>query len=355
MKKFFIGIDFSKEKFDATAIFTENGQSASNDRPHSSFENNRKGFKEFCSWISRQTGESSLETIILCGENTGIYSQFISDQLYMKGYTMWLESALQIKRSMGIQRIKSDKADSEAIAEYAMRFHDRMTPYVPLKDSLKAIREIFMYRAQLVKEKKGLKTRLNEKLSTDAKISKVQRFMRTSSTMIVNRLNKEINKCDEMMKDIIEKDEELWETYEIVTSIKGIALQNAAIMMVYTNNFAKFDYNPRKLACYYGIAPFGKQSGTSVHTQPHTSPFAQGMIKALLTQAALSAIVYCPEIREYYHRLLSRGKKPMVAQNNVKNKLIHIITAMVRNKQKYNPDWSACHPLKTVNAQIVLN
>lgn len=355
MKKIFIGIDFSKEKFDATVILTVDGMVKGSERPHSMFENNQKGFKKFTSWIAEQTAKASKDDILLCGENTGIYSQYISDHLYVEGYTMWLENALQIKRSMGIQRIKSDKADSEAIAEYAMRFQDRFVAYEPLKASLKAIREIFMYRAQLVKQRTGLNTRTKEKQSTDDKMTKATRFMKSSSEMIVRRLDKEIKKCDDMMRDIIEQDEELKDTYEIVTSIKGIALQNAAIMMVYTNNFAKFDYNPRRLACYYGVAPFGKQSGTSVHTQPHTSPLAHGMIKALLTQAALSAIVYCPEIRDYYHRLLERGKKPMVAQNNVKNKLIHIITAMVRNKQKYDSTWALRHSFASVEPQSVLN
>ena len=355
MKKIFIGIDFSKEKFDATMLLTVDGMVKSSDCPYSSFGNNQKGFKKFTSWIAEQTFKANKEDILLCGENTGLYSQYISDHLYIEGYTMWLESALQIKRSMGIQRIKSDKADSKAIAEYAMRYQDKFVSYEPLKESLKAIREIFMYRAQLVKERTALNTRTKEKQSTDDKVTKAIRFMKSSSDMIVRRLDKEIKKCDEMMRELIEADEELKETYEIVTSIKGVALQNAAIMLVYTNNFSRFDYNPRKLACYYGVAPFGKQSGTSVHTQPHTSPLAHGMIKALLSQAALSAIEYCPEIREYYQRLISKGKKPMVALNNVKNKLIHIITAMVRNKQKYNPNWSLQHSYDYTGTQGVLN
>lgn len=61
------------------------------------------------------------------------------------------------------------------------------------------------------------------------------------------------------------------------------------------------------------------------------------MIKALLAQAAQCARIYNPEIKEYYNRLIKRGKKPLVALNNVKNKLIRIIVALVRNKTLYNP------------------
>lgn len=63
------------------------------------------------------------------------------------------------------------------------------------------------------------------------------------------------------------------------------------------------------------------------------------MIKSLLSQAALAAIRFDPKMYDYYQRLIKRGKHPLLAQNNVKNKILHTLTAMVRNKQKYNPDY----------------
>lgn len=337
----FIGIDFSKEKFDATAIFAENQFSQCAETFYQTFTNNRKGFRQFTKWVSGFSNETSKEEILFCGENTGTYSKLISDMLYVEGYTMWLESALQIKRSMGIQRIKSDKADSKAIAEYAMRFQDRLVPYEPLSKTLQALKELFMQRAFLVKQKKAMAVRTKEKAETDQVLSKTMKLIAARSARLINRLNKEIKVLDDEMKRIIEGDADLKRNYDIITSIKGVALQNASIMLVCTNNFKRFGFNPRKLACYYGVAPFGKESGTSVHVKPHTSPYADTQIKALLSEAALSAIVYCDELKQYYKRLIERGKKPMVAQNNVKNKLIHIICALVRTGQKYDPNRKA--------------
>lgn len=106
---------------------------------------------------------------------------------------------------------------------------------------------------------------------------------------------------------------------------------------VYTDNFRKFNYDSRKIACYYGLAPFGRDSGTSVHTDPHVHYMANRQIKAMLTLAALAAINFNPLIASYYERLIKEGKKKQVALNNVKNKLVHIVTAMVKNKQVFNP------------------
>jgi len=180
-------------------------------------------------------------------------------------------------------------------------------------------------------------TRKGEKKLTQEK-SDISRFMAMSSKHLISEFNKKIAECDMRIKKIICEDKDLHRNFEIITSMPGVGTQNAACLMVYTDNFSRFDYDSRKIACYYGVAPFGRQSGTSVNTPPHVSPFANKLIKALLTQAALASINFCPQMAAYYHRLVKAGKKKPVAVNNVKNKLLHIITAMVRNGDMYNPD-----------------
>ena len=250
---------------------------------------------------------------------------------------MWLENALSIKRSSALQRTKSDKADSGIIAEYAMRNYDQMRLYKPLGKNLERLREVFLYRHNLVKLKASMTTRKGEKKLTQEK-SDISRFMAMSSKHLINEFNKKIEECDMRIQKIISEDEELQRNFEIITSVPGVGTQNAVCLMVYTDNFGRFGYNSRKIACYYGVAPFGRQSGTTVNTPPHVSPFANKLIKALLSQAALASINFCPQLSSYYSRLVQSGKKSPVALNNLKNKLLHIITAMVRKGEKYNPD-----------------
>ena len=64
---------------------------------------------------------------------------------------------------------------------------------------------------------------------------------------------------------------------------------------------------------------------------------ANRQIKAMLTQAALVAVDVNPVMARYYMRLVERGKKKQVAMNNIKNKLVHLVTAMGRNRQRYTP------------------
>ena len=337
MKKIFIGIDFSKEKFDATVIKAE-GVMECAQRQHEVFDNKVSGFRRLLRWVKSVVDEQDSSLWLFCGENTGGYSKALCNFLYGSGYDMWLENALSIKRSSALQRVKSDKADSGVIAEYAMRNYDQMRLYKPLGKNLERLREVFLYRHNLVKLKVSMTLRKGEKKLTQEK-SDISRFMAMSSKHLISEFNKKIAECDKRIQQIIDEDEELQRNFEIITSVPGVGTQNAVCLMVYTDNFSRFGYDSRKLACYYGVAPFGRQSGTSVNTPPHVSPFANKLIKSLLTQSALASIRFCTQMAIYNHRLLEAGKKKPVAINNVKNKLLHVIMAMVRKGEKYNPDY----------------
>ncbi len=84
--------------------------------------------------------------------------------MFAKGIDIWIENALQIKRSMGLKRGKNDKTDSANIAEYASRFVDKMRPYVPDSKEIKELRGIFMRRRTFSKMRKQLKNEHQEKI-----------------------------------------------------------------------------------------------------------------------------------------------------------------------------------------------
>ena len=219
-----------------------------------------------------------------------------------------------------------------------MRNYDKAFMYEPLSAPLSQLRELFLYRQMVIRHRCSFQVRRGEKRLAMEK-SPVKTIISQSGRHIVSELNKEIEKIDKRIAELIDSEEELKEIYHIVTSVPGIGCQNAVCLMVYTDNFRRFNYDARKIACYYGIAPFGKNSGASVHTDPHVHYLANRQIKAMLTQAALAAINHNPVLSQYYLRLVERGKKKQVAMNNVKNKLIHLVTAMVRNRQVFSPEY----------------
>lgn len=149
MIKFFIGIDFSKKTFDATII----ERNKLDDKGiHCTFTNSLSGMKQFLSWVVGHTYMATSDDLLFCAEDTGLYSRVISDALSESGYFIWLESALRIKRSLGISRGKNDKKDSRDIAVYASRYQDKATRYVVPDERLEAIKALFMRRRFLKDE-----------------------------------------------------------------------------------------------------------------------------------------------------------------------------------------------------------
>ena len=337
MKKLFVGIDFSKEKIDVAIIFAE-GLTETSMRLFNECKNSVSGYKQLVKWVEESSNETEPSLWLFCGENTGDYSKPLCNFLYGRGFDMWLENAKSIKDASGIRRLKSDRTDANMIAEYAMRNNDKAIVYEPLSESLSQLRELFLYRQMVVRHRCSFQVRRGEKRLNMEK-SPVKTMISQSGRHIVTELNKEIEKIDKRIAELIDSDEELAQVFTIVTSIPGIGTQNAVCLMVYTDNFRRFNFDSRKIACYYGIAPFGRDSGTSVHTDPHVHYMANRQIKAMLSQAALSAAKFNPVIASYYSRLIERGKKRQIALNNVKNKLVHIVTAMVRNKQLFDKDY----------------
>ena len=337
MRNIIIGIDFSKETFDATVLDLRKSNGvlpASIQGLHEKFSNNKRGFRQLLSWLKKMTRQMPSEEWMFCGEHTGRYSQGLCDFLHGMHLYMWVESPLRIKHSMGIVRGKNDQLDSLRIAEYACRYQDKAVCYQPVKESIAQLKELFMARLKFVEQRKALLVR-NDVCTEYNKGSDADKLVNKLTKSLIEHYDECIARIEKEMKILIDSDEEILETYECITSIKGISLINASAFIAFTNNFKEFGADPRRIAAYWGVAVFAKDSGTSVHHPARTSPMCSRMLKSILSEAAMIAKIYNPDIKRYYNRLIEKGKHKGVALNNVKNKLIHIITALAVNKTKY--------------------
>jgi len=83
MKKIFIGIDFSKEKFDV-AIISAEGLNETAERVFNEFKNSVSGFKQFVKWVGTVANGIEESLWLFCGENTGDYSKPLCNHLYGK-------------------------------------------------------------------------------------------------------------------------------------------------------------------------------------------------------------------------------------------------------------------------------
>ena len=151
---------------------------------------------------------------------------------------------------------------------------------------------------------------------------------------VIVLLTEQIKSIDREIRQIIKQNQQLNDTYNHLTSIKGVGPVLAASMIVLTNNFRNFDCW-RKFASYAGVAPFDYSSGTSIKGRTKISHLANKRIKATLSQAAASAMVHNTEMRLYFNRKLMEGKPKMLILNNIKNKLIARMFAVAKRRTPY--------------------
>jgi transposase len=308
MKKEVLGIDISKLTID---LYLHVNQS------HELFNNNPAGFRKLISWLKKK--KIILKDLIICFEHTGMYSFELANFLTIKNIDYVMESAIQIKRSMGIVRGKNDKIDAQRIADYAYRRRDKLEFSVLPSKMIYKIQKLLSLRETMVKQRAGYKVTVQENSRILVK-SEYKCFFETQNKL-VKSLTTQICKVEEEIKLIIASDFKLENTYNLITSISGVGFIVAAYFISTTSCFTKFK-NGRKYACYCGTAPFEYSSGTSIHFKTRVNPMANKKMKSLLNMSARSAITCDPELKEYYHRKVEQGKNKMSTLNIIRNKII---------------------------------
>lgn len=313
----YVGIDVSKLTIDV--FIREN-------HVHKRFKNELNGFCQLVQWLQKQVCHS-LESVLICFEHTGLYSLPLALYLEKECIPFAMLSALEIKRSMGITRGKNDIIDSKRIVEFAYRFKDKISVTVLPALDIRKVQSLLMLRNRLVSNMKGFVVSINETLRTISTDDFPELFSSYQTQIIT--LKQEIKKLEQAIKTIIKNNPQLWSSFQLITTIKGIGFIVASYLIVYTYNFKRFDIW-RKFACYSGIAPFDYQSGTSVRGRTQVSSIANQQVKKMLHLAAMCAAHYDPELREYYCRRQADGKTKMAVINIIRNKLVSRVFAVVK-------------------------
>ncbi|MFN7095002.1 MAG: transposase, partial [Burkholderiales bacterium] len=147
-------------------------------------------------------------------------------------------------------------------------------------------------------------------------------------------LEKEIKSINPSLEQLIKEDEKLQANYERIRSVKHVGMVAALQLMVYTHDFTRFD-NAKKIASYAGVAPFAYSSGTSIRGKNQVHPMANKTLKKSLHMCALSAIRHAGVMKDYFDRKVAEGKNKMSVINAIRNKILHIIFACVREQRLY--------------------
>ena len=314
----FIGIDISKNTLDICIL-----QESSTE--HFSIPNRPDTVQGFFKRFRPQDNH-------ICFENTGKYGWELINVLSKLKLPFYQVNAFHLKRSIGLVRGKDDVVDALRIAQFIQKNHRETPAHQPKHREAERIQILISKRSLLVKQRSQHKSLKKENaILNNLGLPSLDK----QTDKIIDLLNKQILEIENIIEKIIGQNEELLRNHKIVTSIPGIGKIVSWNMIVKTNGYTKIS-DPRKFACYAGIAPFSQRSGTSINRKAKVSHLADKTIKKLLHMAAMRAIQLDNDLRNYYIRKIEQGKNKMAVLNAIRNKLVHRIFAMVKNQRFYD-------------------
>jgi transposase len=320
-KSFVIGVDLSKLTLDVHCYGKAQCMLVAN---------NSKGHKALFKWIRKFTRDLSEVMIVM--EYCGVYSYAFEKFLHEHGIDYVKKSALDIKRSAGIKRGKTDRADARMISQYGWYRREELQPMKPVSKGQQHLQQLMAHRDKMVADRSSYQSRIKE-LQLQMGCDLNEKITR-STQFIINMLDTEIKQIESEIKELIKEEQELQVNYELITSIKGVGFVSTVHLLIVTENFTRIT-DVRKFACYCGVAPFKNESGTSIRGKTRTSHLANKKIKSLLTMAAISAINHQPELKVKYEKKLKEGKAKMVALNMIRFELIERIFAVIKRQTPY--------------------
>jgi len=268
----------------------------------------------------------------VCCENTGKYSWMLMEVLAEMECDFYVVNPLHLKRSLGLARGKSDKIDAIRIAHFIKKNNDELSVFIPKRKELELLQILLSERRFRVEQRKALLTKNKELLVlSDPKIIK---SITKQNNKLIKEFSLQIKTFESQIRTLIKKDQSLQILDKQLRSVPGIGEILCWNLLVKTNEF-KTIIDPRKLACYAGVAPFANTSGISVFGKNRVSNLADKSLKKLLHLGAMSAIRLENDLAQYYNRKVAQGKNKMSVLNAVRNKIIHIVFALIKNQSLY--------------------
>ena len=311
-----IGIDISKLTFDVS--FSNKDQEV--------YDNTVKGFKKFLKKINKESN--------VFMEASGPYYVELAEFLNEKNINVFVENPLKIKRfsQMNFNRAKTDKKDAELIRKYGSLIGDDLKQWSPEPDTIKSLKQLNSCVELLDKQINQTSNQLGAFVDSGY----VCKELSESLLSLLEKLKTDKKLLENKMAEIVKKNYK--ETLVLLTSIPGIGIKTASLLIAITNDFAKFEHY-KQLIAFIGLSPRIYQSGTSVNGKGAICKMGNSKMRKLLYLCSLSALQHNKTCREMNIRLEKKGKNHRVRKIAIANKLVKQAFSVVINKIEYNKNY----------------
>jgi len=329
--KYGLGIDMAMEKFDACISIIDQQQHVMI-RAQCGFNNNKKGFEAFILWVTKNT-RLAIPAVYLM-EATGIYYEQLAWFLHIKSCSVSVvlpNKAKKYKEALGLKS-KNDRIDAKGLAQMACEQSN--TSWKPLTGNIYLLRLITRQIQSVSEQSTVLKNQLHALqygMYRDNAIEKMH--VRQLDLLQKNKKSLQLR-----VEQIVESDEILKRKFIHIGKIKGLGLQNLAVIVAETNGFTAFE-NIAQLVSYAGYDVVENQSGKR-SGKTKISKKGNSHIRRCLHFPAFNMITYeVAPFKNLYERVYEKSKIKMKAYTAVQKKLLEFIYILWKKDEAFDPNY----------------
>ena len=296
------------------------------------FANTKKGFENLTGWVKKYADSATSLRYVM--EATGVYHQSLAyflDENASEVSIVLPNKICSYMRTLDIKTV-TDKTAAEAICKFGLE--RKLDTWSKPKETYRTMKQLTRERDQIVEERSMVKNHLHAEVS--------EAFPNKSSLGRIKERIKMLNKQEKAIKEeiavLIETDNKVEQTVELVTSIPGVGKLTAAIILAETNGF-ELIHNKRQLASYAGFDVKEKQSGTSVKGKPRISKKGNRNLRKAMHLPALVAIKHDERYKAIYARTVAPHGIKMKAIVAVQRRLLEMAYTVYKTNTPYDKNY----------------
>lgn len=296
------------------------------------FKNNDSGVKLLVDWVNKLTDYEVPVRYVM--EATGVYHQKLAYYLVDNGCEISIVLPNKISNYIRTLELKTitDKSCSQAIAQFGLE--RKLDKWAKPKSIYKELQQLTRERDQIVQERSVIKNQIHaEKTESEPNQKSLERMQ--ARIRFLNSQEKEI-KAD--ITDIVNKDPDLKQVINNITTIPGVGELTAVIVLAETNGF-ELIRNKSQLSSYAGLDVKEKQSGTSVKGKPRISKKGNRNLRKSMHLPSLTAVKWDENFKNIYARLISKNGIKMKALVAVQRKILELIYILFKNETVYDKEY----------------
>lgn len=324
-----VGIDVSKSDFKVCMMGNLGGKQQKV-ISSTKFDNTLSGFKKFWAWVDKHLKKCVCDQVEYLLEATGVYHENLAWYLYEQEACVIVVLPNRAKaffKSEGLHS-KTDKIDAQGLAKMVLQ--KELKPWQPMSSKLKDLRSLTRYHETLQKEITQNKSRL-EALKHSHEPNK---FVFNELKKLLRHLENQKRRVNDEIIRVAQEDEAFYQKVENLTSIHGIGLLSALVIIAETNGFELFT-SQKQLVSYAGYDVQYNDSGAH-KGKTQISKRGNTHIRRILYMPALCAINKEGVFADLYQRVFERTKIKMKGYTAVQRKLLVMIYTLWKKNEEFD-------------------